>query len=319
MRIETTHGLITGLTDPDEAASTDWSRWRDQLDVVKVVDPDRWWWPALHRAGFRVHPAWLTWVSPVGASEEAFLARVSRKERTTIRAAQRAAAERGIEFKVTRPITDAVFDLFLALYEHQVASMEHGVPFARIERDDILAKASDYLSVEAWVGGRLVGCCVCRIQRELSTVVIRFATSASDGRRHNVVRPMYMKVFETARQLGYDSISLGSDPALYGHIAKPGLFTFKSGLRFTPVPARRLGFIDDPDEATLVLRLDALTDPTLLVGYAVTPGVPLDEHIPLQLSVFTSTGVDLTRYQAPFLAGVNTLHIPRINDLATAS
>jgi hypothetical protein len=56
MHIDIAHGLITGLVDPDEAVSTDWTRWRDRLDVVKVIEPDRSCWPALDRAGFKAHP-----------------------------------------------------------------------------------------------------------------------------------------------------------------------------------------------------------------------------------------------------------------------
>ncbi len=39
MHIESSHGLMTCLTDPEEAASADWTRRRDQVDVVKVIDP----------------------------------------------------------------------------------------------------------------------------------------------------------------------------------------------------------------------------------------------------------------------------------------
>jgi hypothetical protein len=263
MRIETSHGLITCMTDPDEAVSTDWTSWRDQVDLVKVIDPDRSCWPALHRAGFRMHPAWITWLAPVGASEGDFLVRPSRKERTAIRAAQRGVAERGIEFRVTAPVTAAAFDAFLSLYDDQIETMEHGIPFARLERDGILAQA----------------------------------------------RPMYMAVFETIRRLGFGMVSLGSDPA-YGHIGQPELFTFKSGLRFTPVPSRRLGWIDDPDEATLLLRLNGLTDPSLLVSYLFQPGAPVGEvpptvDPPLQLDAFTSGHLDLSRYRAPFLASLS--------------
>jgi hypothetical protein len=276
MRIETSHGLITCMTDPDEAVSTDWTSWRDQVDLVKVIDPDRSCWPALHRAGFRMHPAWITWLAPVGASEGDFLVRPSRKERTAIRAAQRGVAERGIEFRVTAPVTAAAFDAFLSLYDDQIETMEHGIPFARLERDGILAQA----------------------------------------------RPMYMAVFETIRRLGFGMVSLGSDPALYAHIGQPELFTFKTALRFTPVPSRRLGWIDDPDEATLLLRLDGLTDPSLLVSYLFQPGAPLGEvpptvDPPLQLDAFTSGHLDLSRYRAPFLASLSMRRIPPDEAFAT--
>jgi hypothetical protein len=324
MHIETTLGLVTGLTDSAEAVSGNWESWRDQLDVVKVIDPHPSSWPALRRAGFSVHPAWITWLAQVGASEDAFLTGLSRKERTTIRAAQRRAAERGIEFTVTSPVTAASFDAFLTLYEDQIRTMEHGIPFARLERSEILARASDYFSVEACAGDKPVGCCVCRIDRDISTVVIRFAASAPDARQQNIVRPMYMKVFDTVRRLGYRTVSLGSDPALYGHIAQAGLFTFKSGLRFTPVPARQLGYIDDPDEATMVLRLDALADPSLLVSYVLEPSPPLSENLtiadlPLQLDVFTISAPDLGPYHAPFLAALNICRLERITALAAVS
>ncbi|MEV5509368.1 hypothetical protein [Streptomyces orinoci] len=42
----------------------------------------------------------------------------------------------------------------------------------------------------------------------------------------------YMQAFQTARELGCQEISLGTDPAFYGHVAKPGLFGFKSARRF---------------------------------------------------------------------------------------
>jgi hypothetical protein len=322
MRIETSDGLIRCLTDPDEAVSTDWTSWRDQVDVVKVIDPGRSCWPALHRAGFRMHPAWITWLAPVGASEGDFLARVSRKERTTIRAAQRGVAERGIEFRVTSPVSAAAFDAFLSLYEDHTDTMEHASPFARLERDGILAQANDYFTVEAWAPEGLVGCCLSRIDRDFSTVVIRFASFARDARRRSVVRPMYMAVFETIRRLGFGMVSIGSDPALYCHIGQPELFTFKSGLRFTPVPSRRLGWTDDPDEATLVLRLDGLADPSLLVSYLFAPGAPYGEvpptvDPPLQLDAFTSGHLDLSRYRAPFLASLTMRRIPPDEAFAT--
>ncbi len=325
MDIETTHGLITGLVDAAEAVRTNWASRRDQLDVVKVIDPDRSWWPTLQRAGFRIHPAWITWVAPVGDSESAFLTRLSRNERATIRSGQRSVAAGGIEFRVTTPVTAAAFDAFLALYDQQIATMLHGIPFARLERETILAVAGDYFTVEALVGRRLVGCCVCRIRRDISTVVIRFASCAPDGRQQQVVRAMYMKVFDTVRRLDYPTISLGSDPALYGHIAQPGLFAFKSRLRFTPVPARLLGSIDDPDEASLVLRLGALTEPSLLLNYQVDSlpsdgTAPLTLDVPLALDVLTATtDLDVSSYRAPFLVGLRVRQIPCIRSIATAS
>jgi hypothetical protein len=308
MKTETTHGLTIAHVDADEALRTDWASARDGLDLVRVIDPDRACWRPLRQAGFGVHPAWITWVAALGATEDDFLGRLTRKERYAVRAGQRFTAEQGIRLEIGAPLTAQCFDQFLELYGRQIAGMDRGVPFALLERDEIVADGAGYFTVLAFAGDALVGGCVCRRREDISTAVIRFAATTPDGRRNQVVRSMYTQVFRTARELGFRDVSLGSDPALYGHMAKPGLFSFKSRLGFTPVPARLFGSIDDPDEATLVLRLDALTEPSLLVCYEppANGGRPeVTSDTPLRLDVITGDpDVDVAPYRAPFLAGV---------------
>ncbi|MFI9720155.1 GNAT family N-acetyltransferase [Streptomyces sp. NPDC052396] len=306
MVVETTGGLTTAQVTADEALHTDWASRRDELDMVRVTGPEPACWPELRRAGFTVHPSWITWLAPAGPSEEAFLDRLSGKERRSVRAGLRFVTDHGIRMKVATPVSAAGYDEFLALYERQIATMRHGVPYARFDRDEILERAGEYFAVHAVADDKLIGGCVCRI-REDSTVVIRFVATEPDGRQHRIVRAMYMQAFRTARELGCRDISLGTDPALYGHVAKPGLFAFKSALRFTPIPSRLFGgAMDDPDEATLVLRLAALSEPSLLVRYHL----PEDDRsglvtgdTPLGLDVLT-TGPELdpAPYGAPFLA-----------------
>lgn len=308
MDVEIAHGLTIARVDADEALSRDWAGGGDGIDLVRVVDPERRSWPALQKIGFAINPAWIVWLAPVGASEDAFLSRLSRKERWNVRAEQRFVAERGVQIKVATPLDAQAFDAFLELYDRQVGAMRRGVPFARLERAEILDHCTDYFGIQALVDNTLVGGCVCRVRRDVSTVVIRFATTTPDSRQHRVVRAMYMQVFQVARELTCGTVSLGTDPALYGHLAKPGLFSFKSALRFTPIPARLFGSMDDPDEATRVLRMDGLTDPALLLCYHL-PANTGDEEVtadtPLRLEVLTrSPDTDLRPFGAPFLADV---------------
>ncbi|MFF4209113.1 GNAT family N-acetyltransferase [Streptomyces sp. NPDC001796] len=309
MVVETTYGLTTALVTADEALHTNWASRRREFDVVRVVDPEPHCRPQLRRAGFAVHPAWVTWIAPAGPSEEAFLDGLSGKERRSVRAGMRFVAEQGIRMKAVVPLDPDTYDTFLELYERQISTMRHGVPFARHDRDDVLAHADEYFAVQALADDTLVGCCVCRVREDVSTVVIRFAATAPDSRQHRVVRAMYMQAFQVARELGCRDISLGTDPALYGHIAKPGLFSFKTALRFTPIPARFFGTMDDPDEATRVLRLDALSEPSLLLRYhlpADDGSGPIAEGTPLGLDVLiTEPAPDLVAYQAPFVRDVD--------------
>ncbi|PRY45239.1 GNAT family N-acetyltransferase [Umezawaea tangerina] len=311
MDVTTALGLTTGVVTVHEALNTNWVA-RSDLDLVRVVDPPADSWHALHVAGFRVHPSWITWTATVGPSEEAFLERLSGKERRSVRAGQRFVAEHGIATKVVTPLDAQSFDAFGVLYEEQIGAMPHGVPYATMERDEILAQGEDYFAVMAYDADDLVGACVCRIRRDTSTVLIRFATTAPGSRQQRLVRAMYMRAFQTAREMGHTDISLGTDPALYGHMTRPGLFSFKAGLCFTPVPARLFGTtMDDPDEATMVLRLDKLTDPSLLVTYQPAGTAPITRHTPLRLTVLTGDlDTDVSPYGAPFLAGTDLLLVP---------
>jgi len=309
MEITTALGLTVGVLTADEALDPDRPP-HPGLDLARVLDPPPAAWPDLRRAGFSVHPAWITWTSPTGESEDAYLGRLSGKERRSVGAGQRFADDQGIVFKVVTPLDAPSFDAFLALYEPQIAAMTHGVPYAAMERADILDQRADYVAVQAIAGDDLVGSCVCRIRRDVSTMVIRFSATAPGNRQQRLVRALYMRVFDTAREMGLREVSLGSDPALYGHMTRPGLFAFKSALRFTPVPSRFFGSMDDPDEATRVLRLDALTDPSLLLTYDVRGADRIGIDTPLRLDLLTGDAdTDPAPYRAPFLQGTDVVHV----------
>jgi hypothetical protein len=234
--------------------------------------------------------------------------RLSRNERRNVDRAIRFVRAQGIELRVVEPLDARAFDAFLDLYEPQVGAMRHGVPFARSQRTDILDRAAEYFAVQAWVGDELMGSCVCLDRADASTTQIRFTTTTPDGRRNRVVRAMYMIVFQVARERCRDLVSLGTDPSLYGHIAKPGLFRFKSRLGFTPVPARIFGSDDDPDEAARVLRLDALTEPSLQLSYHLEASGGTEKitaETTLRLDVVTrDPNIDLGPYRVAFLADI---------------
>ncbi|MBB5157841.1 GNAT family N-acetyltransferase [Saccharopolyspora phatthalungensis] len=312
MEVERAHGLTTGRVTTAEALAARWTARSADVDLVRVVDPAPSDWARLARAGFAVKPAWITWLSPTCGSEEEFLSRLSVNERRNVRLGSRFTSENGIELRTTDPLDPESFDAFLVLYDRQIAGMRYGVPFARQQREDILDLGGDYFLVRAVDGGALLGCCVCWKRPELSTVQIRFVTTAEDSRRNRLVRAMYMQVFQAARELGFGTVSLGTDPALYGHIAKPGLFGAKSRLGFTPIPARMFASDDEPDEAVRVLRLSALTDPSLLISYHLPAdhAEPVDEKTPLRLDVLTAgQEVDTSPYRASFLAEVGVRRV----------
>lgn len=308
MEIGTVHGLDTASINVAEAAGVDWSEMRAKVDIVRIVDPEPASWWALRQAGFAIIPECVTWTAPIGESGEAFVARLSANERRNIRKGARFLTTLGIRLEVTAPLDAPSFDAFLGLYVPQVEAMRHGVPFALHQRSEILDQRADYVMVQALRDDTLLGCCVCLVHGDPPTILVRFTATSQEGRESRVVRAMYLRAFEVARERGCGSVSLGTDPALYGHIAKPGLFRFKSRLGFTPVPGRIFGSFDDPDEAWRVLSLDALNDPSLLLSYQLPDSdipVEITAETRLRLDVLTrGSGIDFDPYRAPFLADI---------------
>lgn len=305
------HGLRIGEVCVDEAMEID--RTAVDLDIVRVVDPAPDSWPALRAAGFAVKPAWITWLSPVMDSEESFLERLSANERRNVRLGLRFVEEEGITFREISPITPDALDDFLCVYRRQVAGMPYGVAFACQQRGELLAEKDSFLLLEARAGDEVIGGCLCWLRPDVSTLQIRFVTTVPSSRQNRLVRAMYMRGCELARGLGYERVSLGSDPTVFGHMARPGLFSFKARLGFVPVPARLFASDPEPDEADLVVRLGTLSEPSLILSYhhehdSDVAAVTLTT--PFRLDVVTSDAdTDISPYRSPFLAdlGLNVL------------
>ncbi|MFD3326567.1 GNAT family N-acetyltransferase [Streptomyces sp. NPDC058701] len=266
------NGIVIAHVDADEALARDWREERPDADLVRVKAPDVTDWPALRGAGFTVKPGWITWLAPACASEEEFLTRMSRRSRRGARSGPAALAERGIKLAVRSPLDPTQMDEFLTLYEAHIATLRNGVPYARRVRDQLLDRPENYFTVRAEdADGTLMGACLCEIDAAMSIVRVRFTALGDEDRDGKLVRAIYLTAFQEARERGHRWVSLGSDPSIYGHQVQPGLFVFKSRFGLFPVPLKLLQPDAHPmqtaDEADLVLRLTALSDPSLLVAY----------------------------------------------------
>jgi len=304
--IEDAFGLRIAVMDAERAAAGGWRSVGDDVDLVRVREPADAARPALEAAGFVVKPSWVTWLAPTLGSEAEFVSRVPGVERRTIINARRAIGEHDIRLDEPGRLDEAVLDEFLALYRRQVGDMRYGVPFAVRERDALLAAADDHLIVRAQAGATLIGGCVCRLRPELSTLQIRYSATDADARRLGLVRLLYLRAFDAARQLGLDRLVLGNDPSIFGHIVKPGLFRFKARLGFSAVPSQAFIAEGGTNEADLVLRLGSLTDPTLVLGYPPVSGAGL------RMEILTDDAtLDPRPYRASFVSDVRVRELPK--------
>ncbi|MET8155508.1 GNAT family N-acetyltransferase [Sphaerisporangium sp. NPDC005289] len=292
------------VVTPDEALSGDWLAHRGEVDVVRVQDPPMDRWPDLASAGFFPKPQVVVWRAATAGTEEAFLARLPSKDRRNVFAARRRVASNGVRFEVC-PVSAALLDTFLPLYENEVGKMRHGWAGASTNKDRILAASDDYFAVCAWDGDDLAGACLNLQSRPKDEVRARFSAVTPRLRSAGLPRLLYMRVIEEARRRGFGWVSLGSDPNLYGHMVKPGLFGFKSRLGFVAVPSHLVDPGSGSDQADRIVRLSALTDPSFVLSYAAGDDGRPRRGPALRLEVFGSTQEpDLRPYAAGFLAEV---------------
>jgi hypothetical protein len=305
MELTEVHGMRFALADIDEAVRTEWSPYRDRVDVVRVENPASDRWPELRAAGFVPKPMWVMWVADPLGSEDEYLAGLATQERSNIRRAKRKLDANGLKVSI-RDIDPALYDVFLRLYEDRIAEMRHGWAVATEQREVILSDAGNHFAVCVHQDAELVGCCVARLDKDKDMVRIRFSAVDVPGREASLARAFFMAVIQVAREIGHGSVSLGSDPNLYGHIAKPGLLGFKSRLGFGAHPSHHLDPLIGNDQADLPLGLSRLGDPAIVLGYA--DEVPTDR---LRLEAFSEVGdIDLREYRAKFLHGEHTHVLP---------
>lgn len=283
MELRDHYGLALAVIEPAELDRRPWAQVRERIDVVRLPEPPAGLAGELATRGFVVKPSAVTWLAELGADEAAFLGLLERADRQSIRRAQRRAAAAGLREVVADPVTPELLDRFLVLYAARVARMRFGVPFALDYRDTVLNGPDKFFGVFAvagdGVGGGgadgtdVVGGVLVLERPDIRTAVLRFSAVSAGWRRRSLPRALYTAALRIAREKGYEFATLGDEPNLSGHLTKPGLFVFKAGLGFRPVPAQDFTDPAGTDEADLVLRLGALSDPTLILGYpASAPG-----------------------------------------------
>lgn len=313
MEIRTLDGLSIALVDADEALATNWGAFRGRVDVARVPMPPRRRRATLADAGFLAKPARLTWIAATCDSEESFLGNLSFRDRKNIRVAQlRAAADR-VRFDIVKPVKARLLDEFLRLYGAQVAGMRHGVAIAAKHTDVITDESAHYYAVAAHIDSELVGACLAQECPAENLVRLRFA--ATDPARHNsgLARAMYLSAVQTARQMGYGQVGLGTDPNLYGHLVKPGLFAFKWRLGFTARPSQSVLAGDGFDEADLIIGAEQLVEPVLFLSYADSPPATSESPRGLRAELYSSQPeLDVRPYRASFLSELRLHGLPPV-------
>ncbi|WP_433381289.1 GNAT family N-acetyltransferase [Streptosporangium sp. CA-115845] len=309
MTRETTAGVPMAVVSVQEALDGNWKRYRHQVDVVRVQNPPTGRWAELAAAGFLPKPQVVVWRAATAGSEEEFLNGLNSRDRRNVFAARRRGLAAGLRFEV-RPVSPELLEEFLLLYESQVTAMRHGWLIAVQHRERILAAGEQYFAACAWDGESLAGACISLQSRDKDEVRARFSAVAPQYHATGLARLLYMEVIKEARRRGFTWVSLGSDPNLYGHLAKPGLFGFKSRLGFVALPSHLVDPESGSDQADRIVNLAALTDPSFVLAYAIGPDGRPERGAALRLEMFSSIeGLDLRPYSPAYLTGVRVHHL----------
>ena len=311
VKIEDFHGIRVAKCDVEEALEDRWRTAADEIDVVRVSAPPPEAWAGLREAGFVCKPKLIRWYAAVGADDADYRSRMSRKDRWNLRNAERAAEEAGLTTEVVGPIGAELMDEFLVLYEQRVAEMRRGLNVAGGMRDDVIGNESFHSVVMRNPGGDLAGMIIGRVSFEVGAFRVNVSAVTEHWRRASLTRVMYARGSRLARELGLPRLCAGTDPNLFGFIAEPGLYSFKARLGFKPTAPELYSPGEAEHEADLVLRLDRLSDPSLLVGYLPDGG---DDD--LVLHVFGSDPATDLRVYSPGLAHAPVFH--QIGQVAAA-
>ncbi|MFA7752717.1 GNAT family N-acetyltransferase [Streptomyces sp. NRRL B-2790] len=286
--------LVIAHVNADEALHRDFVADPPDAHIVRVRNPDPTLREEFERAGFLLTPGWVNWIAPVRSSEEEYLAGLVPGERKEIRRVRRMLERDGVTLHVTHGIDEGDLERFLTLYDRQVERMPQGVNFLRRQLRQIRAEHDRIIAGFALADGVMVAGCLGWIRRDGALLHLRFSATDTSGRLNGAVRGVYLKMFQAARERGCDWISLGNDPALYGHTVQPGLFVFKSRLGFTPVASRAVDVTIPSDEADLILDLGPLARPSVMLAHHDAPvsgPVSLDEA-PRLRAVVLSDGLE---------------------------
>jgi GNAT superfamily N-acetyltransferase len=293
MKIKEYLGFRVAKCDVGEALTGAWRAQADEIDVVRVSAPPVTAWADLRAAGFVCKPKLIRWYAAVGADETDYRARMSRKDRWNLRNAERQAHDAGLRDEVVAAVDAAFMDEFLELYKERIAEMRRGLDVAGGIRDAVITDDSYRAVVARHPDGGLAGAVIGRSFPADGAFRVNVSAVTPHWRKASLTRVLYARAADLARDLGLPRLSAGTDPNVFGLIAEPGLYSFKSRLGFKPTAPERYLLDEAEHEADLVLRLDQLSDPALIVGYGDTD--PQD----LVLHVFShDPDLDLRHYSA---------------------
>ncbi|MGH3696124.1 MAG: GNAT family N-acetyltransferase [Pseudonocardiaceae bacterium] len=308
MELKDDLGLAVGFVTVEEALTLPLDESTGPAEVLRVVRPPVSEWDRLRAKGFVPKPARISWIMATRGSDEEYLESLPKKERWSVRRARRLAADDGVHFVVEQPVGAAGFEAFFQIYLAQVEQMRFGVPFATSHQEAILTGADPYLAIWARTGTKMVGGCLVLADPAARFAKIRFSAVSRRFRDTGLSRVVYLEAVRASRERGYDSVSLGSEPNLYGHIVKAGLFSFKRRLGFVPMPSQEVGNAGF-DEADKVLRLGALEDPGLILGYP--DGSASGSWRGGCGNFYTSAAeLDLFPYRTDLMTGVSVTQVP---------
>ncbi|MER7419923.1 GNAT family N-acetyltransferase [Micromonospora peucetia] len=267
MHVRDDYGLPIAEADAYEALAAHRSGDLPPVALIRVSEPPRDTWADLAHAGFIRKPIWLSWRAPTPRSVDDYAARLARKARQDLRRAIDRAASADVHIEVHQTLSADQLDPFLTLYENRVNGMAFGLSLAGPMRAGMIDNPTTF-GVFAYQKGELVGGCLCREFPQDNSVWLLFSAVEARWREHSLARVIYLHAFEETRRRGYPEVTMGNDPNLYGQVAKPGLFLFKTRLGFEPVPAKPIGRAPAGDCADLLLSIEALTAPVVMLGYA---------------------------------------------------
>ena len=305
------------------------------IEVIRFRAPDPKDHADLARSGFVLKPSRVSWLAARWTPKNCSWVDCPRSNGRRSRRPS-GLDKSGIDIHEPERLTESSLDAFLRQYEQQVAAMPYGVGFAVRERDTMLDNLDDYLIVNAYAGRELVAGCVTLVRRDRNTMHIRISATHPRARQHSLTRPLYLRAVEAARELKLGAVSLGNDTTLYGHIVKPGLFSFKARLalcrsrricsRSPHRPTKRTWFVPRPATQSVPaarLHQPGPDGPARSTALAARPkGMRYKRtaqrragHPPLSMVVLAKGGsaeteVEATRYRADFLGSVEVRRLP---------
>ncbi|HEX8767561.1 MAG TPA: hypothetical protein VF714_04280 [Jatrophihabitans sp.] len=307
--------LVTSVIDAATLPAVNLHDIDRSVDLVSIDGARVGDLPACHRLGFDLAPAWISWISRPRQSEADYLADLPAKVRYDIRRVTRWADSMDIQLSVIDEVGTGLLAEFMRLYEDNVSSMRNGHSYARDWQDRILGDPGFLMICARTPDGQLAAACLCQRRSAQSMLQLRFSARRAEFLRTDLMRLLCVRAIDEARRAGLDLVSMGSDPALYGHLTNPGLLSFKVRLGFRPVPMRTIDPGEDPDELVRVHTLRRMTDPAMLVAYALeqdwlsrhaaldATGLPgeLVRDLPFKLVVYSDRPAQVNA--KPFQAG----------------